>query len=135
MVADRVKHALAGMNQSSTLELNPTIEKVTAHHTWLVCTSTTGLGEIPQNLRPIFEALEQKQPNLTHIQFALIGLGDRNYKDTYCGGPKKWHRLLLDLKAKEIIAPLFLDATDNPAPDEDACNWVPRFMAALHDHA
>jgi MioC protein len=58
-------------------------------------------------------------------------MGDRNYKDTYCGGPKKWDALLVELGAQRIGDPLMLDATDNPAPDEDALAWLPSWLELL----
>ena len=58
-------------------------------------------------------------------------MGDRNYKDTFCGGPKKWIEILEACGAKPVGEALLLDATDHPAPDEDAIAWLPSWLAAL----
>lgn len=97
----------------------------------LVCTSTTGLGDLPQNLRALYADLEARRPSLGHVRYGLIGLGDRNYKDTFLGAPKKWDALLSGLGAIRLGDRLELDATDNPMPDEDAVRWV-RTWAAQH---
>lgn len=90
----------------------------------LVCTSTTGIGDLPQNVRTLFEDLSKARPSLVHMRYGLIGLGDRNYKDSFLGAPKKWDALLSELGAVRLGERLELDATDNPMPDEDAVRWV-----------
>ncbi len=101
------------------------------HEVLLLITSTTGLGDIPQNLEELFEELTEGRPDLSQLRFGLIGLGDRNYGDTFCGGPKKWLTLLAELGAELVGEALFLDATDNPAPDEDAIAWLPAWLELL----
>lgn len=90
----------------------------------LVCTSTTGIGDLPQNVRTLFEELTAKRPSLRGMRYGLIGLGDRNYKESFLGAPKKWDVLLSELGAERLGDRLELDATDNPMPDEDAVRWV-----------
>jgi len=97
----------------------------------LLITSTTGLGDIPQNLEEIFEELTEARPDLSQLRFGLVGLGDRNYGETFCGAPKKWLALLVELGAELVGEVLYLDATDNPAPDEDALAWLPGWLALL----
>ena len=75
--------------------------------------------------------LVDQRPDLSHIRYGLIGLGDRNYKDSYCGGPKKWDAILEDLGATCVGQKLFLDATDNPAPDQDAAQWLPGWLEVV----
>lgn len=97
----------------------------------LVVSSTTGLGDIPQNVEPIYDALKAERPDLSHLKYGLVGMGDRNYKDTFCGGPRKWDALLSELGATCAGEKLYLDATDNPCPDEDAIAWLPSWLEAL----
>lgn len=97
----------------------------------LIVTSTTGLGDVPQNVETLYDELVLQRPDLSHIRYGLVGLGDRNYKDSFCGGPKKWDALLEELGATRVGDKLFLDATDNPAPDEDAAAWLPSWLEAV----
>ncbi|MCX7807330.1 MAG: flavodoxin domain-containing protein [Deltaproteobacteria bacterium] len=97
----------------------------------LVCTSTTGIGDVPQNIRPLYEALATKRPPLHHLRYGVIGLGDRNYRESFQGAPKKWDALLSELGATRVGTRLELDATDNPTPDEDALMWLPKWLEAL----
>ena len=97
----------------------------------LICSSTTGIGDIPQNVEPLYDALVATRPSLTHLRYGLIGLGDRNYKDSFLGGPKKWDAIFTELGATRVGVRLELDATDNPTPDEDAVAWIPGWLAQL----
>ncbi len=97
----------------------------------LICSSTTGIGDIPQNVEPLYDALVASRPSLAHLRYGVIGLGDRNYKDSFLGGPKKWDAIFTELGATRVGARLELDATDNPTPDEDAVAWIPGWLGAL----
>jgi len=97
----------------------------------LICSSTTGIGDVPQNVEPLYDALCAQRPDLSHVRYGVVGLGDRNYKDSFLGGPKKWDAIFSELGARRVREPLELDATDNPTPDEDAVAWLPSWLAAL----
>lgn len=45
----------------------------------LICSSTTGDGEIPPNIRPVFSALDNEAVNLSGRKYGVIALGDRGY--------------------------------------------------------
>jgi MioC protein len=133
MVADLVKAELESSRfepeqlSSGGLEALRPAERSLA----LVITSTTGLGDVPQNIEPLYAELAEQRPDLSHLRYGVVGLGDRNYKDTFCGGPKKWDALLTELGAQRVGEPLLLDATDNPMPDQDAIAWLPGWIEQL----
>lgn len=133
MVADLVKdelesggHVVEMLTEGELEAFRPADRRVV-----LVITSTTGLGDVPQNIAPLHQALFETRPSLAHIRYGLIGMGDRNYKDSYLGGPKKWDALLTELGAERVGEPLFLDANENPMPDEDAIAWLPGWLEQL----
>uniref|UniRef100_H2YB52 Methionine synthase reductase n=1 Tax=Ciona savignyi TaxID=51511 RepID=H2YB52_CIOSA len=75
-----------------------------------VC-STTGDGDPPENARKFLRTLSRKtlsKDHLSHLKYALLGLGDSNYS-TFCGGPKKLERVLINLGAKQIHHSGFAD--------------------------
>jgi flavodoxin len=55
---------------------------------YLICTSTYGQGDVPDNARDFFNALKDQKPNLAHTRYGVIALGDRTYAETYCHGGK-----------------------------------------------
>ena len=68
----------------------------------IVC-STYGEGELPTGAEPFFEGLEEDEPDLTGMQFALFGLGDKVYEETYNRGGEIIAEKLVSLA--EVAAP------------------------------
>jgi MioC protein len=131
MVADLVKDALEERGLEVEMTVDPTPADLHDRDLVLVVTSTTGLGDVPQNLEPLVDGLKASEPSLSHLRYGVIGMGDRNYKDTFCGGPKTVDALFSRLGATRVGERLELDATDNPMPDEDAVEWLPGWLAQL----
>ena len=67
----------------------------------LIISSTYGQGDVPDGSKAFYDDLKTNSPNLNHIKFALFGLGDMTYKDTFAFGGKKFESLFLDLNAKK----------------------------------
>ncbi|MDQ3035856.1 MAG: flavodoxin domain-containing protein [Myxococcota bacterium] len=133
MVGDCVKDALEALGHEVELfrEGGMSEADLASRDTMLLVSSSTGIGDIPQNIEPLFDELTATRPDLSHLRYGLVGLGDRNYKESFLGGPKKWEALLTETGAKRVGDRLELDATDNPCPDEDAVVWVKDWIAKL----
>ena len=58
----------------------------------LVVTSTTGQGELPDNLQLFYQQLTVNLPQLTHLPYGLITLGDSSYQN-FCGAGDKMEEL------------------------------------------
>ena len=133
MVGDVVKDALDALGHETELfkEGGLADADLAAREIVLLISSSTGIGDIPQNIEPLFDELRGERPDLSRVRYGLIGLGDRNYKDSFLGGPKKWDALLTELGASRVGDRLELYATDNPCPDEDAASWVKTWITML----
>src|SRR5207247_8776164 len=57
---------------------------------FLVCTSTYGQGDIPDNGQALFGSLEQSRPELGPVEYGGIAPGDRTYAATFCFGGKRF---------------------------------------------
>lgn len=133
MVGDVVKDTLDALGHETELfkEGGLADADLASRAVVLLITSSTGIGDIPQNIEPLYDELREQRPDLSGVRYGLIGLGDRNYKDSFLGGPKKWDALLTELGASRVGERLELDATDNPCPDEDAAAWVKVWITTL----
>jgi flavodoxin len=59
---------------------------------FLVCTSTYGQGDVPDNARALYEDLKQARPDLSQVRYGVFGLGDRTYAETFnFGGKRRRH--------------------------------------------
>ena len=89
----------------------------------LIISSTYGQGDIPDGSKNFYNALKTASPNLDHIKYAIFGLGDMTYKDTFAFGGKKFDKLFDELKASKIGEACYHDASDGTLPEEEAINW------------
>ena len=89
----------------------------------VVCTSTTGNGDVPDDLINLYNGLRNEYPRITHLSFLVVALGDSSY-DFFCGAGMSMDEALAELGAKRISAPLQLDAMEVTEPEEIAPKWV-----------
>ena len=90
---------------------------------FLVCTSTYGQGDVPDNARALYEDLKAKRPDLSRVRYGVFGLGDRTYAETFNFGGKKFDDLLSELGAQRIGERHMHDASSGILPEETALEW------------
>lgn len=90
----------------------------------LICTSTTGSGDIPPNLLPLYLQLRDRFPLLNGRPFGVITLGDSSYFDTYGAAGQQMEELLLELGGHPLKERLLIDALETTTPEEDALPWA-----------
>jgi MioC protein len=95
---------------------------------FLICTSTYGNGDVPDNAQQLFASLESERPDLSSVIYGIIALGDITYKDTFCQGGKRFDQLLTELGAKRAGEMLLHDASSGTLPEELAAQWVVPWM-------
>lgn len=100
---------------------------------FLLCTSTYGQGDVPDNARALFDSLGATRPDLSGVRYGLIALGDRTYADTFCYGGKRFDALLTELGARRIGEPLLHDASKGTMPEEVAGEWIEGWMAQVRE--
>ena len=90
---------------------------------FLVCTSTYGQGDVPDNAKALYADLQQKRPGLAHVRYGVFGLGDRTYAETFNFGGKRFDDLLTELGAQRIGERVQHDASSGVLPEETAQEW------------
>jgi len=97
----------------------------------VICTSTYGQGDIPDNARDFFGDLEAKKPSLAGRHYGVVGLGDRTYAETFCFAGKRFDELLTALGAKRLGERLDHDASGDQLPEDAAVAWGREWAAML----
>src|SRR3954454_7814301 len=64
---------------------------------FLICSSTYGQGDVPDNAKALYESLQSARPDLARVSYGVIALGDRTYNDTFCNGGRRFDRVLAEL--------------------------------------
>ncbi len=53
---------------------------------YLICSSTYGQGDVPDNARALYESMGTAPAFLGHVKYGVLALGDRTYLQTFCFG-------------------------------------------------
>lgn len=91
---------------------------------YIICTSTYGNGDIPDNAQAFYEALESEKPDLSGLHYGVFALGDRTYMQTFCFGGKKFDELFEKLGATRLGARKEHDASSGDLPEDIAADWA-----------
>ncbi|MCO5101536.1 MAG: flavodoxin domain-containing protein [Burkholderiaceae bacterium] len=101
---------------------------------FLVCTSTYGFGNVPDNAQELIDSLESTRPDLSAVVYGVIALGDRTYGDTFCHGGARFDALLSSLGARRSGEVLQHDASSGDLPEEVAPAWALAWARAIDEH-
>lgn len=93
----------------------------------LIMTASTGMGDIPDGLMPLYCDLLDEEPDLTDQRFALVGLGDSSY-DYFNGAAKRLFEVFSKLNAQPLFEPLYVDANEDPEPAEPVMRWLASWL-------
>jgi MioC protein len=96
---------------------------------YLICSSTYGSGDVPDNARALYESMDANPQFLGHVRYGVIALGDRTYLQTFCFGGKKFDERLQDLGAQRIGDVWCHDASSGTMPESEGAEWCRQWLA------
>jgi MioC protein len=132
MVADALKPVLEAAGHTIDIsDKAASSADLLAHDVLLIVCATHGSGDIPTNILPLAETLEQERPNLSGHRYGIVALGDMTYQDTFCGGGKKMDQVFKLCGATRIGDRLEVDASSQPLPDEEGLTWIEAWKALV----
>lgn len=99
--------------------------------TFIICTSTTGSGDVPDNAQALFHSLDAQAKYLGHVRYGLVALCDSSYGDSFMGGGRQFDERLRDLGAQRVGEICVLDAMETSQPEEDAVAWLKAWAVQL----
>jgi MioC protein len=95
----------------------------------LVC-STYGDGELPASAQPFAERMAAVQPDLAGVHFAVFGMGDSEYPETFNFGGKRIEALMTGAGATLVGERVTHDASGSDMADDLAMPWADAIVAA-----
>lgn len=107
---------ISELNQADPRALDPGVF-------YVIVTSTFGSGDLPGTAQTFYDLLEQNKPDLGSIRFAIFGLGDRTFTDTFNFGSKRMMELMLACNAKMVGERGLFDASSLDMPEDVAVPW------------
>ena len=96
---------------------------------FLICSSTYGSGDVPDNAQALYISLDAEPRYLGHVRYGVISLGDQSYDDTFCQGGRKFDTRLQDLGAQRVGEVWCHDASSGTVAEEDAVVWCREWLA------
>ncbi|KPQ02825.1 flavodoxin [Marinobacter sp. HL-58] len=132
LTARSLKKQLEQDGHQITVLENPELEDITGNtDPILVCTSTTGQGEVPPNLLPFYLRLREELPQQPGRPFGVIVLGDSSYGETFCGAGELMEEALYETSARKVGDTLRIDALETTEPELEAEPWVRQWLEHL----
>ncbi|ALP42174.1 flavodoxin [Aeromonas schubertii] len=131
LVAEQLARELKRGGHRVTINEEARARDLSPERFLLLVTSTTGQGDIPENLAPFADDLRHQSPWLSPLRYALIAMGDSGYGDTYCGAGRTLDGLLQELGAHPLVPRLEIDAGQEDEPERPALSWLKGWMGRL----
>ena len=100
---------------------------------YLICTSTYGQGDVPDNAKALYEGLTSARPDLAGVRYGVFGLGDRTYAETFNSGGRRFDEMLSALGAERIGERYTHDASSGTLPEEIALEWAQEWIAKVRE--
>jgi len=123
-VAEACEETLIELGHQTTLHLQPKFDQIShKNQTWLICTSTHGAGEFPDNIKSFVNDLKNHDQKLSTTQFLVIGIGDSSY-DTFCFAAKNIKKTLISKGCTNKTNILTLDMQQDIDPELAAQEYL-----------
>ncbi|MGV3344703.1 flavodoxin [Enterobacteriaceae bacterium LUAb1] len=132
LVAEEAESLLKTQGHEVQLFEEPTLDnwKLYQDAVILIVTSTTGQGDFPDSIAPLFYDIKASMGYQPTLRYGVIALGDRSYQH-FCGAGIQFDALLQAQCAQRIDEILTIDATEEPAPEDVALPWVRHWAKQL----
>lgn len=132
LTARTLKKTLEEENHRVEVLEDPELEDITgSDDPVLICTSTTGQGEVPPNLLPFYLRLREELPQQPGRPFGVIVLGDSSYGDTFCGAGELMEEAFHETSARKVGDTLRIDALETMEPEHEAVPWTRDWLKTL----
>ncbi|WP_067701520.1 flavodoxin domain-containing protein [Nocardia jejuensis] len=122
--AEHVADALAAHDVSIYDMSDFAVEDLDVRAFHVIVCSTYGDGDLPTGAEPFFEELEDAMPDLTGLRFAVFGLGDSVYGDTFNRGGEIASEKLIARGAIQVGAHGRHDAQTDVRARDMAREWA-----------
>lgn len=98
---------------------------------YVLVSATFGSGEPPDSTKTFLEILEERRPDLSQICFAIFGLGDRSFGETFNNGSNLLMQQMLDCNAQMVGERGLHDASADNLPQRVAVPWLNGILKQL----
>ena len=135
-VAEEIELAFDDRARIETHDMDRLTPAVFEHDgIFLICSSTYGQGDVPDNARDFYKLLTETRPDLRGVRYGVIALGDMTYSQTFANGGKRFDAILGELGAQRLGEVFCHDASTGTLPEEEALAWVGEWIDNIEETA
>lgn len=103
LIAEDLSDSLSDEHEVQVVDLaDADPSDITADQVYFVVCSTHGEGDLPESVQPFHDALLAKEPDLSGVRYAMFGLGDTYYEDSYSQGSEHIDRVFTRFGAVRV---------------------------------
>ncbi|MBP5856309.1 flavodoxin domain-containing protein [Marivibrio halodurans] len=137
LVADEIAEVLNDKGLEAEIELMDDLDSaaLSGGGTFIICTSTYGSGDVPDNGHAFIESLDKDAPDLSAVRYGVFALGDMTYAQTFCFGGKQFDEMLSKLGARRIGEVMKHNASEGTLPEDVAADWAAEWYDTLMEAA
>jgi MioC protein len=133
-VADQVAAELTQQGLECELHEQPEFANLNPQQEiWIICTSTHGAGEYPDNFQSFVNDVTDHE-SLNELAYGVIGLGDSSY-DRFNQAAKDIDALLAAKGAIKLADRIEIDAQDADLPEDTVLSLLPSWYKKLKEIA
>lgn len=131
-VAESVMSELHASGYKATIhtEFTPDILRTDSNNMLLVCTSNTGMGDLPENIRSFHQHLTNDFPRIAGKAYGIINLGDSTYPN-YAEAGHTIDHALSDIGATPLVDMLIFDASEGNDYPGQSVAWLHELVEKL----
>jgi MioC protein len=137
LVADEIEEVLSDKGVETEIELMDDLDSSVFADggTFIICTSTYGQGDVPDNAHAFLDSLKSDKPDLSAVRYGVFALGDMTYAQTFCFGGKQFDEALQELGAKRVGEVMRHNASEGTLPEDEAADWAAEWYETLTEAA
>lgn len=132
LVADAISDVLSAEHDPSIYDMSEfAVEDLNTDDFLVIVCSTYGEGELPTGAEPFADELDDVRPDLTGVRFAVFGLGDTVYGETFNRGGEIMAEKLTALGASQVGNHGRHDLSSRIKPQVQAKDWARELIAVI----
>lgn len=133
LVAEEIADALAAKGEEAEILMMDDLDTdiLSISSAYIICTSTYGQGDIPDNGQAFVDNLSIAAPDLSGIKYGVFALGDLTYNQTFCNAGNLFDAAFTKYGAIRVGEIMRHDASSGELPEDQAGEWAEEWLERL----